>query len=270
MIKRLTATVLCLASLFATQNAHSECNATQLVEVKVGEKQVAAWKGVSNEVHSLVMANGFKVGLKVEQASRESQEYWLKRGKSNTMPELLRISVYDLSGTPDAKPRLMTYSFGGVNSKQGYTPRGGAARIEEVGEPGITLNLSRQTCLNADQVAALPSAAELNQVEEKIQPNAQELKGQEAAKADAANGKLLVNYPKGAFSEAELAIVKSEVEKAGLQFQIRDDAGDIDARSFKRGYDSTMMAAVMNKLGEAKSREMERNIKARMAELKQK
>jgi hypothetical protein len=267
MIKYRTATAFCLASLFATQNAHSECNAIQSVEVKVGEKQIAAWKGVSNEVHSLVMANGFKVGLKVEQASRESQEYWLKRGKSNTTTELLRISVYDLSGD---KPRLMTYSFGGVNSKQGYTPRGGAARIEEVGEPGITLNLFRQACLSAAQVAALPTAAELNQVEEQIQPNAQELKGQEAAKADAANGKLLVNYPKGALSEAELAIVKSEVEKAGVQFQIRDDEGDAATRSFKRGYDSAMMDAVNSKLGEAKSREMERNIKARMAELKQK
>ncbi len=267
MITRLTVSAFCLASLFTAQAALGECSTTQSVEVKVGDKQVAAWKGVSNEMHSMVMANGFKLGLKVEQASRESQEKWLARGKSNTTAELLRISVYDLGAE---KPRLITYTYAGVNGKQGYTPRGGAARVDEVGEPGVTLNLYRQTCLNAAQVAALPTAAELNQTEEKIQPNAQALKGQEAGKADAAAGKLIVNYPKDSLKDTELAIVKSEVEKAGLQFQIREDGGDVATRSFKRGYDRAMMDAVQEKLGKEKSREMERNIKARMAELNRK
>ena len=45
----------------------------------------------------------------------------------------------------------------------------------------------------AAQVAALPAAAELNQTEEQIQSNVQELKVQEAGKADVGNGKLVVN-----------------------------------------------------------------------------
>lgn len=78
--------------------------------------------------------------------------------------------------------------------------------------------MHKQICSNAAAIAALPSAADLKQVEEKIQPNEQELKGKEAALADAAKGKLFVSYPKGSASDAELAVVKSEVEKAGLLF----------------------------------------------------
>ena len=267
MILRLIVSLLCATTLLVTQNAHGDCNAVQSIEVKVGDKQIAAWKGLSDEMHSMVMANGFKLGLKVEAASRESYDQWLKRSKSQTMPEMLRISVYDLSND---KPRLITYTYGGANGRQGYTPKGGAARVDEVGEPGITLHLHKQICLNAAAIAALPTAADLKQVEEKIQPNAQELKGQEAAQADVAAGKIVVSYPKGALSDAELAVVKTEVEKTGLKFQVRDDEGDAATRSFKRGYESAMMDAVMNKLGKEKSREMERNIKARIAELKAK
>ena len=135
MTPRLTATLLCLATLFVTQNAYSDCNAVQSIDVKVGDKQIAAWKGLSDEMHSMVMANGFKLGLKVEQASRERYDAYLKQTKSTTAPELLRISVYDLGGE---KPRLITYTYGGANGRQGYSPRGGAARVDEVGEPGVT------------------------------------------------------------------------------------------------------------------------------------
>ncbi len=267
MFSRLTIILFFIGGLLRGETAHANCSAEQLVEVKAGELHLATWRGTSDEVHAMALPNNFLLGLKVEQASRERHQAYLKQTKSTTAPALLRISVYDLSTD---KPRLMTQTFGGVNSLQGYSPRGGADRVDEVGEPGITLRLHKQTCLDEAQIAALPTAAALNLSVEQVQPNAQQLNGKAAAQADVAQGKVFVSYNRGALSDAEIAIVKSEVEKNGLQFKLRDESGDPATRGFARGYDTAMLDAVIAKLGEVKSRELERSIKARTAKLKQK
>jgi hypothetical protein len=50
------------------------------------------------------------------------------------------------------QPKQLAYTWGGVNSLQGYGPKGGATRVTEVGEPGIELKLTKPKCANSNNV----------------------------------------------------------------------------------------------------------------------
>ncbi len=253
-------TAAALALTLATAHA-SACDASQQIRLSVGDRQIDRWTGASNSVRHIVLPNGFKLGVKIEQASREKYEDLLKRHRESSAPQLVRISLYDETETT---PRLLTYTFGGINSVQGYGPRGGADRVDEVGSPGIEFQLSKANCLNAADIAAMPTAAMLKQTNEISQPSAENKRGRDAAIADAKAGKYIVNYPNRTFNQPEIAELKREFENSGLQFGTTDETV---SGGYNKGYTQAMMKAIYEKFGAAKMREIEANIKGSMAAL---
>ena len=254
------ATAAALTLTLATAHA-SACDASQQIRLSVGDRQMDRWTGVSNSVRHIVLPNAFKLGVKIEQVSREKYEALLKRHGESSASELVRISLYDET---EAAPRLITYTFGGTNSVQGYGPRGGADRVDEVGSPGIEFRLSKANCLGTADIAALPTAAMLKQTNEISQPSAENKRGRDAAIADAKAGNYIVNYPNRTLSQPEIVAMKRAIENAGLQFGTPDETV---SGGYHKGYTQAMMEAIYEKFGVAKMREVEANIKVSMAAL---
>ncbi|MFM7295379.1 MAG: hypothetical protein ACKO1K_11310 [Burkholderiales bacterium] len=247
------------------------CDASQLIRLSVSGAQIDDWSGTSDRVRSVTLPNGFKLGVKIEEASREMYAKWTQRTSATTHPEMVRISLYDLT---EAVPRLITRTWGGANSKQGYGPKGGADRVDEVGNPGILFTLSKPSCsdsrepvqLTAEMIAQKPTAAMLNQVDEKPQPSADNLRGKAAALADVQAGIYRVVYPDNVLSNDEMGVLKREVEKIGLQLTLESQLNGNGA--YSKGYATAMMGTITDKVGHQKMREMELSIKKGMAELK--
>jgi hypothetical protein len=117
-----------------TQSAHLSWNGTY----------VKHWDVSSPEIEKVALENGFKLGIRIEPASAETYAEW----KLKHVPELVKISLYDLSGS---EPELLTYTWGGANSRQGYGASGGADRVEVLGDPGILLTLLKPVCVSSDK-----------------------------------------------------------------------------------------------------------------------
>jgi len=138
-----------LASVLAATipHVHAACD-VQSVAVSSGKVELARWDGASPEIHRITLPNGFNVGLKIEPASAAKNAETAKQLNDPTI-ELVKISIYDLQGP---QPKQLAYTWGGVNSLQGYGPKGGATRVTEVGEPGIELKLTKPKCANPNNV----------------------------------------------------------------------------------------------------------------------
>ena len=74
----------------------------------------------------------------------------VKYPKRPSYDELVKISIYDMGG---GKPKLLTSTWGGANSKQAYGPGGGADRVDVIGQPGIELWLHKAVCVKAEDLA---------------------------------------------------------------------------------------------------------------------
>jgi hypothetical protein len=125
---------------------------TQSVSLSSGGKNIERWQVKPDEIHRNRLANGFELGLKIEPATTEKYAELFERTKSKAFDELVKISVYDMGG---AEPKLLTHTWGGANSKQGYGPRGGADGVPAIGEPGIELWLHKPACVTKDDLAKL-------------------------------------------------------------------------------------------------------------------
>ncbi|MEO8385871.1 MAG: hypothetical protein ABI583_11560, partial [Betaproteobacteria bacterium] len=158
---------LCSFSIvFGACNAAASCltsgERTQSVTLSSGGMGIDDWEVYSAEIHRTKLANGFELGLQIEPATKAKYGDLLKTAKKfgelvkvNKTPaydELVKISVYDMSGET---PKLLTSTWGGANSMQGYGPKGGADRVDAVGEPGINLWLHKAVCVTATDIAKL-------------------------------------------------------------------------------------------------------------------
>lgn len=156
----------CISVGFGASSAVASClttgERTQSVSLSSGGKDIEEWEVNSNEIHRTRMANGFQLGLQIEPATAEKYGELLKTAEKygellkNTNPpaydELVKISLYDMRG---ATPKLLTSTWGGANSKQGYGPRGGADSVKAIGEPGIVLWLHKAVCVKSEDLAKL-------------------------------------------------------------------------------------------------------------------
>ena len=133
---------------------YAECDKdgerTQTVWLSSGNKHIERWEVTDAEIHRTRLANGFELGLRIEPATPEKYRELLARHSLPAIAELVKISVFDMGGV---NPKLLTTTWGGANSKQGYGPRGGANRVEAMGEPGIELWLHKAVCVKADEIA---------------------------------------------------------------------------------------------------------------------
>ena len=131
---------------------HKDGQRTQMVWLSSGNKPIDRWEVNGTEIHRTRLANGFELGLRIEPATPETYRELLARHPAPAISELVKISVFDMSGV---NPKLLTTTWGGANSRQGYGPRGGADRVEAIGDPGIELWLHKAVCVNADEITKM-------------------------------------------------------------------------------------------------------------------
>lgn len=116
----------------------------QKVVLERSGKRVSAWPVVAGETKQVDLPNAFRLGVSVEPATPE--KYGEMRAAFRYVPELVKITLFDMSTQP---PRRLTTTWGGANSIQGYGASGGADRVVELGDPGITLILQKPVCVTA-------------------------------------------------------------------------------------------------------------------------
>jgi hypothetical protein len=270
LLKIVFATVIATssaASSFACSNSD-----VQQIRLSVGDTVIAEWAGTSDNIRQIQLPNEFKLGVKIEETSREKYEDLMQRLKTESVPALVKISLYDMT---DTTPRRITSTWGGVNSHQGYGPKGGADRVDEVGSQGILFSLAKSICINTNarleltknMIAQHPTALALKQADEKSQPNAENLRGEAAAIADVKAGNYRIVYPNAALKPEEKTVMTRVFNEAGLQLIIEGEALSANDVGFNKGYTRTMMKAVSDKLGRAKMKAIEAKIKAGVAEL---
>jgi hypothetical protein len=262
-----TAAVACFG--FAATSALA-CDRTQQIKLTVGNKLVEQWSGTTDKIRTVALPNNFKLGVKIEETSREKYEELMRRMRGKSVPELVKISLYDMT---TSEPRKITSTWGGANSQQGYGSKGGADRVDEVGSPGILFTLSKPTCTDAkaleltrEMIVGVPLADTLNQKDEKSQPSADNLRGKAAALADAKAGNYRLVYP-DVLSPEEITVMRRVFAEEGLQLATESEAFATTSPGFSKGYMAGMMEAVLEKLGAPKMKEIEARIKAGMATL---
>lgn len=128
---------------------------SQLVHAMWGARQLDFWTVNPDEIHRVLMPNGFDVGIKIDNETREAYARVLPKHFAAS-DELVRISLYDMTGT---EPRQLTFTYGGANSLQGYSDKGGADRVVELGHPGLTLFLRKPVCVISAEVGLKDGSA---------------------------------------------------------------------------------------------------------------
>jgi len=140
--------ILGLSAVLVAQSAaacdNKSGNREQMVVLSANGKDVVSWTVKSDEIKSVTLPNGFKLGVKIEPAD---QEHYAKQAKiSKFVDESVKITLFNVSGN---SPKELTYTWGGTNSIQGYGAKGGANRVVELGNPGIVLTLLKPVCAQA-------------------------------------------------------------------------------------------------------------------------
>lgn len=121
----------------------------QHVYLSWDSQTVTDWVVASDSIKAVTLPNGFALGVKIEEP--EQEKYAELSDKLRYVPEMVKISLFDLSAN---EPRLLTYTYGGANSLQGYGARGGADRVDELGTPGVLLTLLKPVCSQQGTVAS--------------------------------------------------------------------------------------------------------------------
>lgn len=124
---------------------------TQTVRLSAEGMQDVRWMPVKGETHAVTLPNGFKLGLLIEPATVEKYREWLSRADTKGTDEMVRIQLFDLSG---AEPKLLSNTWGGANSRQGFGPKGGANGVPAMGQQ-ISLWLHKPVCITAETLAAM-------------------------------------------------------------------------------------------------------------------
>lgn len=122
----------CLADL------QSVCSNSQKAQIIIGKNQNPSeeWTGMLNQIKSVKLSNGFLLGVKIEPA--ENDFYKRYNANQDHLFGFVRISLYDYSKD---KIRPITYTYAPANSQQGYSSKGGANKVPQAGDDGITIKL---------------------------------------------------------------------------------------------------------------------------------
>lgn len=264
-INRIAQLGLGLAGIILTLNSNaSNCSGVQQISLTQGQQMLGQWQGTSAQLRSFTLSNGFKLGVKVETAGREIYQDMLSKTELKEVPEMVKISLYDMAATP---PAYLTTTFGGSNSTQGYGKHGGAARVDEVGEQAIRFDLKKPDCLlSQSQVANLASEKELGQVEEKRAPSKQEMAWREQAEADLRQGKHFIVYPQYALPDKALRRITDLLAKDGIQVIEIVETDNRNSKAYFSGYARTMNDAVLAKMGREYFKNLEQQLKKEMTE----
>ncbi|MBD8527079.1 hypothetical protein [Pseudomarimonas arenosa] len=141
--------VLVAASVFAFSSMAQQAQACdsetgermQRVVLDWNHQQIDTWAAKSPAIHTVALPNGVQLGVQIEPQSIYKHEK--SSGMFKYAPEMVKISLCDTSGR---EPKLLTYTFGGSNSIQGYGAQGGADSVAILGKPGVQLTLLKPVC----------------------------------------------------------------------------------------------------------------------------
>jgi len=114
----------------------------QLVILTWDREPVTEWIVEHGVMKAVELPNGVNLGVEIDYPEQEKMQEL--SAKARHVPEMVKISLFDLSGDT---PKQLTYTYGGTNSLQGYGARGGADRVDLLGDPGIELTLLKPVCL---------------------------------------------------------------------------------------------------------------------------
>ncbi len=234
------------------------CPGEQKIGLSFEGQQLDSWTGTSATMRTYTLANGFVLGLKVEQAPREIYVHDFARSRE-AQPEWVKISIYDVSS---GQPRYLTSTYGGSNSQQGYSAKGGADRVDELGAKGIRLSLSKPECkINEADLAAIPTEKELGQVQEQRVTTAQAERWIALAREEINKGKYVISFHEGSLPENILARLTSLLQKDGIEIRLiaQDDARN--TKDYFTGYDRTMSDAIQARFGAEHLQNLERQLK---------
>ncbi|MFZ6770793.1 hypothetical protein ACO0LM_27370 [Undibacterium sp. Di26W] len=259
-LSRLNHVAGAVVALFAISGtAQAElCPGVQKVSLTYGGNELAQWEGNSSQVHKLTLPNGFVLGVKTEQGAREIYERDFQRSVTQTT-ELVKISLYDYSG---AAPRYLTSTWGGSQSQQGYGPKGGADRVDELGS-GIVLTLDKPACtITKLDLAAIPTEKELGQSRESLVPDEKTKQWMQAAQQDIAKKRYVVSMYKDSLPAEVSTRLAQLLNKDGIELELIQPGDAHDAKAYLMGYARTMLSAIDAQFGKEHGKNIERQLKA--------
>lgn len=123
----------------------------QNIFITVEGKEPILWEDVKSDIRQLVLPNGFKLGVKIEPATAEKYRELMKQTSSKGFDELVKINLYDMDAS---SPKLLSTTWGGANSEQGFGPRGGANRVNAMGQQ-VTMFFHKPACVTAETISSL-------------------------------------------------------------------------------------------------------------------
>lgn len=121
----------------------------QSVTVSVAGKRIANWETAAAGIHRVKLPAGFEVGIQIDPADADAyQRIFSKVPSIRAIDEMVRIQLFDVTG---AEPKLLSNTWGGANSKQGFGPRGGANGVADLIDQ-IELWLHKPVCVMRESV----------------------------------------------------------------------------------------------------------------------
>ncbi len=139
----------------AGQAAWARCDLdgerTQSVYLSSGSRDIERWESVYGVIHRSTLPNGFVIGVKLDPVAARDYREMMARAPWPAMDELVRVTLYDLSG---AEPKTIASTTSGANSLQRFG-LGGVAGVKGLPDPPVTLWLHKAVCVKAGDVADL-------------------------------------------------------------------------------------------------------------------
>jgi hypothetical protein len=122
---------LALSLLFGSLSAFADCAEkgmrTQSVSLSVEGKRLETWLPVPGEIRRRRLPGGFELGIQIDPTTPEKYRELFAKHDLRGFDELVKISLYDMNG---AAPKLVSTTWGGANSLQGFGRRGGANGVD--------------------------------------------------------------------------------------------------------------------------------------------
>lgn len=144
--------LISLGAVFFVPLAYADCISdgvsAQFVMLTVQGKQIDQWDAIPGQIHQTKLPSGFTVGIEIDPTTAEKYREVISRFRGRGVDELANIRLFDVSQTPS---KLLSQTWGGSNSKQGFGPRGGANGVPELIDQ-VELWLHKPTCITEESL----------------------------------------------------------------------------------------------------------------------
>jgi len=142
-----------LALLVASVNCFGSCDkdgtSTQTVWLSVEGRDIDRWQPVMGEIHRIRLPSGYNLGIRLDPTTDEKYREVLTRSQWRGIDEMVKITLLDMSGR---EPTSVSTTWGGVNSKQGFGPQGGANAPPQLRDQ-IELWFHKPQCVTLETLA---------------------------------------------------------------------------------------------------------------------